>query len=107
MVNFNTCDELDKYEMISDLTTSTTELTGKIRKFISHEQKKLKTYSQSEFSEQKFCEVRSPKPQLLVFINFTLISQSELKINLDVHPSWVLSLLSSLIDIVVSTSLFR
>ena len=53
------------------------------------------------------CEVRGPKPQLLVFINFTLISQSELKINLDVHPSWVLSLLSSLIDIVVSTSLFR
>ena len=53
------------------------------------------------------CEVRGPKPQLLVFINFTLISHSELKINLDVHPSWVLSLLSSLIDIVVSTSLFR
>ena len=54
-----------------------------------------------------YCEVRGPKPQLLVFINFTLISHSELKINLDVHPSWVLSLLSSLIDIVVSTSLFR
>ena len=53
------------------------------------------------------CEVRGPKPQLLVFINFTLISHSELKINLDVHPSWILSLLSGLIDIVVSTSLFR
>ena len=53
------------------------------------------------------CEVRGPKPQLLVFIYFTLISHSELKINLDVHPSWILSLLSGLIDIVVSTSLFR
>ena len=55
----------------------------------------------------KDCEVRGPKPQLLVFINFTLISHFKLKINLDVHPSWVLSLLSGLIDIVVSTSLFR
>ena len=61
----------------------------------------------SNSSQKPKCEVRGPKPQLLVFINFTLISHSELKINLDVHPSWVLSLLSSLIDIVVSTSLFR
>ena len=52
------------------------------------------------------CEVRGPKPQLLVFIHFTLIFHSELKINLDVHPSLILSLFSGLIDIVVSTSLF-
>ena len=59
MVNFRTCDEVDKYDMIGNLTTSVTLLTCKIRKFISQEQKKLKTYSQSKFSEQKFAKVIS------------------------------------------------
>ena len=39
------------------------------------------------FTSEQLCEVRGPKPQLLVFIHLTLIFHSELKINLDVHPS--------------------
>ena len=59
VVNFKISDELDKYNLIRDLTNIIMKLSGKIRKFVSSEQKRLRTYTKSVFSEQKFQKVIS------------------------------------------------
>ena len=59
LVNFKLCDEVDKYGMVRDLTNCITGLIGQIRKFVSHEQKHLRGYTKSVFSEQKYVKVIS------------------------------------------------
>ena len=59
LVNFKICDEVDKYGMVRDLTNCITGLIGQIRKFVSHEQKRLRGYTKSVFSEQKYVKVIS------------------------------------------------
>ena len=56
IVHFKTSDEVEKYELIQDLTNCISVIIGKIRKFVSCEQKKLRTYTKSVFSEQKLPE---------------------------------------------------
>ena len=59
IVNFKTSDEVEKYELIQDLTNCISVIIGKIRKFVSCEQKKLRSYTKSVFSEQKYQKVIS------------------------------------------------
>ena len=59
LVNFNICDEVDKYGLLRDFTNCITGLTGKIRKFVSNEQTCLLSYTKSVFSEQKYVKVIS------------------------------------------------
>ena len=59
LVNFNICDEVDKYGLLRDFTNCITGLTGKIRKFVSNEKTCLLSYTKSVFSEQKYVKVIS------------------------------------------------
>ena len=59
IVNYKSCDGMDKYELVQDLSHLISALIAKIRKYVSIERRKLDAYSKSVFFEQKYQKVIS------------------------------------------------
>ena len=96
IVNYKSCDEMDKFQLVQDLCYLLSALIAKIRKYVSVERRKLDAYSKSVFSEQTYQKVISSCKTNI----YTSVIWLKKSLQLNVH------LLKIMLEIQVNTHLF-